>query len=85
MVSEFSIDTGCVAVYDYSEVMLVERKGSGGRPRYGTPRTTKCERVQVTIDELLLQRLDKFCEDEERARSWVITKAVEQWLSGKGY
>lgn len=63
----------------------MQRKGSGGRPRYGTPRTVKCERIQLTITQDLNERLTKFCEDEERAKSWVVQKALEKWLSEKGY
>lgn len=65
--------------------VAMQRKGSGGRPRYGSPRTVPCERVNVTITQDLLARLEKYCEDEERAKSWVIQKALEAWLDGKGY
>lgn len=47
----------------------MERKGSGGRPRFGTPRTEKCERLNITITQTLHDRLEKFCEDDERAKS----------------
>ena len=67
------------------EVLPMERKGSGGRPRFGTPRTEKCDRLNITITQTLHERLEKFCEDDERAKSWVIQKALEAWLDGKGY
>ena len=30
-------------------------------------------------------RLVKYCEDEERAKSWVIQKALDAWLKERGY
>lgn len=67
------------------EVLLMERKGSGGRPRFGTPRAEKCERLNITITQTLHDRLEKFCEDDERAKSWVIQKALDARLDGRGY
>ena len=63
----------------------MQRKGSGGRPRYGTPRTTHCERINVTLPDSMIERLDRYCEEEERAKSWVINKALEEWFESKGY
>lgn len=63
----------------------MERKGSGGRPRFGTPRDVKCERLNITITQDLNERLERYCEDDERAKSWAIQKAVDAWLSEKGY
>ena len=58
----------------------MQRKGSGGRPRFGTPRTEKCERLNITITQDLHERLEKYCIDDERAKSWAIQKALEKWL-----
>ena len=69
----------------FSEVLHMQRKGSGGRPRFGAPTTEKCERLNITIPETLHERLEKFCTEDERAKSWVIQKALEKWLSEKGY
>ncbi len=63
----------------------MERKGSGGRPRYVTPRDVKCERINVTLPQTLIDRLERYCEEEERAKSWVIQKALDQWFESKGY
>ena len=43
------------------------------------------QRVQVTLDPETYKRLQKYCEEQERARSWVIQKAVAEWLNSKGY
>ena len=56
-----------------------------GRPRFGTPRAEKVERFNITMTKDVSERLDKFCEYEERPRSWVVQKAVDKWLSEKGY
>ena len=42
-------------------------------------------RVNVTLPPSLLKRLDKFMKAEDRPRSWVIQKAVDEWLREKGY
>ena len=42
-------------------------------------------RVNVTLPPSLLKRLDKFMRAEDRPRSWVIQKAVDEWLKHKGY
>ena len=42
-------------------------------------------RVNVTLPPSLLKRLDKFMKAEDRPRSWVIQKAVDEWLEDKGY
>lgn len=63
-----------------------ERKGGSGRIGEKVASEHKIyPRVNVTLPYELCERLDKFCYDEERARSWAIQKAVEQWLAGKGY
>lgn len=63
----------------------MQRRGSGGRPRFGTPRDEKCERLNITITHDLSERLEKFCVEDERAKSWVIQKTLEKWLSERGY
>ena len=42
-------------------------------------------RYQISVPPSLHERLEKFIQDEERARSWVIQKALDKWLSEKGY
>lgn len=42
-------------------------------------------RVNISMPPSVIQRLDQFCKDEERARSWAIQKAVDEWLKKKGY
>lgn len=42
-------------------------------------------RQNITLPPSLNERLDKFMKDEERPRSWVIQKALDKWLSERGY
>ena len=64
---------------------MASRKGSGGRPPFGSPPAEKYERLNLTLPPDLNARLNKFCEDDERSRSWVVQKALDKWLSEKGY
>ena len=63
-----------------------ERRGSSGRiPDSKRSQHQLFQKVNVTIDPETFERLEKFCADNERARSWVIQKAVSDWLTSKGY
>ena len=48
------------------------------------------ERIQyepdpVRSDRLVILVIEKFCEDDERAKSWAVQKALDKWLSERGY
>ena len=43
------------------------------------------QRYQITLPPSISERLERYCKDEERAKAWVIGKAVDSWLQGKGY
>lgn len=45
----------------------------------------KSVRVNITVPPPLYERLLKFCQIEERHISWVVHKAVDEWLKSKGY
>ena len=76
----------CAMIYYYAEVnTMAKRTGSGGRPPYGTPQGSKSRQLNLTIPLDLNERLEKFCEDDERAKSWAVQKALDKWLSEKGY
>lgn len=42
-------------------------------------------RTNITFPPSLMARLDKYCKEEERPRSWAVQKAVNDWLEKKGY
>ncbi|MFA5031910.1 MAG: hypothetical protein WC614_02720 [bacterium] len=39
-----------------------------------------CIHVSTTLEKGLLQRVNDFCAQEERSKSWLISKAVERLL-----
>lgn len=63
-----------------------ERRGSSGRiPDSKRQEHKLFQRVNVTIDPDTYERLERYCSDHERARSWAIQKAVSEWLKQQGY
>ena len=54
-----------------------------GRPRMGEDR--KFKKFSTSLPPDIYARLEKYCEDDEREKSWVIKKAVDIWLKDKGY
>ena len=63
-----------------------ERKGSSGRVADKMKdRHRIFQKVNVSIEPDIFDRLESFCADEERARSWVIQKALDKYLEERGY
>ena len=63
-----------------------ERRGSSGRVPDSKRQEHKLfQRVNITLDPDTYERLERFCADQERARSWAIQKAVSEWLKQQGY
>ena len=63
-----------------------QRKGASGRvPDSRADNYQKFVNERYTCPTDLHARLVKYCEDEERAKSWVIQKALDAWLTNKGY
>ncbi len=57
---------------------------NGGRSLRGIEETG-FERFNITLPPSIIKRLEKFMADEERPRSWVIQKALDEYLSKRGY
>ena len=58
-----------------------ERRGSSGRVPDSKRQEHKLfQRVNITLDPDTYERLERYCSDHERARSWAIQKAVSEWL-----
>ena len=64
---------------------MAKRIGSGGRPPLGYPQGSHSRQLNLTIPLDLFDRLEKFCEDDERSKSWAVQKAIDKWLTEKGY
>ena len=43
------------------------------------------ERFNISLPPSIVERLEKYRSDEDRPRSWVIQKALDEWLKKKGY
>lgn len=62
------------------------RQGASGRipdSQIGKRRTYVSERYTCPPD--VHDRLLLYCADHERAKSWVIQKALDKWLEEQGY
>lgn len=58
---------------------------NGGRSRRGEEETGNYKTYQISMPPSIVERLNKFMEDEERPRSWCIQKALDAWLKKQGY
>ena len=45
----------------------------------------KYVRINVTMPPELQSRLVNYCDQEERPASWCVQKALDEWLTEKGY
>ena len=49
-------------------------------PRAKTPEETHCQKMSVSFTPEQLEQVIDYCQRNERSISWVIRKALEQWL-----
>lgn len=63
----------------------MEGKTQRGRPRYGDKPRPPYAKFSISMPEDIFKRLCKYCEDEERDRSYPIKQAVDAWLKERGY
>ena len=61
------------------------RGGSGRIPDALRATHQKAENHHYTCTPELFARLNQYCIDDERAQSWVIQKALDVWLTERGY
>lgn len=54
-----------------------------GRPRKGESKLFV--KFGISLPPDIYERLQKYCDDEEREKSWVLKKAADAWLREKGY
>ena len=62
-----------------------EKQSLRGRPRLGEPNPDKHIKFSMSLPPDLYKRLDAYCKDEEREKSFAIRKALDPWLKEKGY
>ncbi len=72
---------------EYSvEVMPVEKETRRGRPRFGEEDKREHHvKFSMSLPPETYSRLEKYCEDEERSKAWVLNKAIIPWLEERGY
>lgn len=61
-------------------------KGSQGRPSSKTETQYEpYKKFNISLPPELYLRLHTCSEEQERAKSWIIKKALEEWLTKEGY
>ena len=65
--------------------MSKEGRTIRGRPRMGEDPKPKVIKFSTSLPPDIYDRLEKFCEVDERDKAWVIKHAVDDWLKGRGY
>ena len=69
-----------------SEVLnMEERKSLRGRPRLSEPSKPKVVKFSMSLPPELYARLEAYCEADEREKSYAIRKALEPWLTERGF
>lgn len=58
---------------------------NGGRNLRGIEDMSGFKDYHISLPNSIIERLEKYMKDEERPRSWVIQKALNEWLKKKGY
>lgn len=58
---------------------------NGGRNLRGIENMSGFKDYHVSLPNDLVERLEKYQKDEDRNRSWVIQKALDEFLKKKGY
>lgn len=61
---------------------MISLKGSQGRPSEGREAFKK---FNISLPPEIYKRLNNFSEKEDRAKSWIIKKALEDYLAKNGY
>lgn len=62
-----------------------ERKTLRGRPRLGEPNPKRAVKFNTSLPPDLHARLTRYCEDNEREKSYALRKALDPWLKEQGY
>lgn len=67
--------------------MAEEFQTRRGRPRKGNtePKAPAYVKFSTSLPPDIYERLQRYCDDEEREKAWCLKKAVDLWLKEKGY
>ncbi len=58
---------------------------NGGRNLRGIEDMSGYNDYHISLPNSLIERLEKYMTAEERPRSWVIQKALDEWLRKRGF
>lgn len=58
---------------------------NGGRSLRGIEETGGYKKFSISLPPSIIERVDKFMKEEERPRSWLIQKALDEYLKKRGY
>ena len=58
---------------------------NGGRSLRGIEETGGYQKYHISLPPSIIERLEKFMKEEDRNRSWTIQKALDEYLSKRGY
>lgn len=58
---------------------------NGGRNLRGIEDMSGFKDYHISLPNSIIERLEKYQKDEDRNRSWVIQKALDEFLKKKGY
>lgn len=64
---------------------MEERKSLRGRPRLSELSKPKVVKFSMSLPPELYARLEAYCEADEREKSYAIRKALEPWLTERGF
>lgn len=64
---------------------MEEKRTNRGRPRLGSPNPNRAVKFSTSLPPDIYARLAKYCEEEERDKSYALKKALDPWLSERGY
>ena len=67
--------------------MAEEFQTRRGRPRKGNtePKAPAYVKFSTSLPPDIYERLQRYCDDEEREKAWCLKKAIDPWLKEKGY
>ena len=85
------LDNNHPVLYNIRKEVISVARGNEGRrgipacPPEGYEPEGKYVRTYITIDPELRVRIEKYCDENERAISWCVRKALDEWLQKQWY
>ena len=58
---------------------------NGGRSLRGIEETGGYKKYNITLPPSIIERLEEYMYKEDRNRSWTIQKALDEYLTQRGY